>query len=94
VIGERVRDKIAASKRKGIWVGGPVPLGFAATDKKAIVVPAQAKTVRPRTIRVFAAGKPTLKGYYRAQFEAAWRSYCKHDVTPSQPKNIRHLRSV
>ncbi len=27
VIGERVRDKIAASKRKGIWVGGPVPLG-------------------------------------------------------------------
>jgi site-specific DNA recombinase len=28
VIGERVRDKIAASKRKGIWVGGPVPLGY------------------------------------------------------------------
>jgi hypothetical protein len=46
VIGERVRDKIAASKRKGIWVGGPVPLGYAAVDKKAIVLPAQAKTVR------------------------------------------------
>jgi hypothetical protein len=30
LIGERVRDKIAASKRKGIWVGGPVPLGYAA----------------------------------------------------------------
>jgi hypothetical protein len=28
VIGERVRDKIAASKRKGLWVGGPVPLGY------------------------------------------------------------------
>src|SRR6267154_1368974 len=28
VIGERVRDKISASKRKGIWVGGPVPLGY------------------------------------------------------------------
>jgi hypothetical protein len=27
VIGERVRDKIAASKRKGLWVGGPIPLG-------------------------------------------------------------------
>jgi hypothetical protein len=52
--------------------------------------------IRPRTIRIFAAasGKPTVKGYYRAQFEAAWRSYCKADVTPSQPKNIRHLRSV
>jgi site-specific DNA recombinase len=33
LIGERVRDKIAASKRKGIWVGGPVPLGYAAVDK-------------------------------------------------------------
>src|SRR6476659_5343156 len=34
LIGERVRDKIAASKRKGLWVGGPVPLGYAAKDKK------------------------------------------------------------
>src|SRR5260221_10165050 len=33
LIGERVRDKIAASKRKGIWVGGPVPLGYAAVGK-------------------------------------------------------------
>ena len=45
VIGERVRDKIAASKRKGIWVGGPVPLGYAASDKKVLVVPAEAETV-------------------------------------------------
>jgi Resolvase, N terminal domain len=42
LIGERVRDKIAASKRKGIWVGGPVPLGYAAVDKKILVVPAEA----------------------------------------------------
>src|SRR5438477_1462490 len=34
VIGERVRDKIAASKRKGIWVGGSVPLGYASVNKK------------------------------------------------------------
>src|SRR5438876_875493 len=40
LIGERVRDKIAASKRKGLWVGGPVPLGYAAVDKKVVVVPA------------------------------------------------------
>jgi DNA invertase Pin-like site-specific DNA recombinase len=46
VIGERVRDKIAASKRKGIWVGGPVPLGYAAVGKKVVVVPAQAEIVR------------------------------------------------
>ena len=36
LIGERVRDKIAASKRKGLWVGGPVPLGYAAVDKKIV----------------------------------------------------------
>src|SRR5438876_1982867 len=46
VIGERVRDKIAASKRRGIWVGGPVPLGYAAVDKKIIVLPAEAEAIR------------------------------------------------
>jgi site-specific DNA recombinase len=46
LIGERVRDKIAASKRKGLWVGGPVPLGYAAVDKKILVVPAEAAAVR------------------------------------------------
>jgi DNA invertase Pin-like site-specific DNA recombinase len=46
LIGERVRDKIAASKRKGIWVGGPVPLGYAAVDKKILVVAAEATAVR------------------------------------------------
>lgn len=46
VIGERVRDKIAASKRKGIWVGGPVPLDYAARDKVVTIVPDEAARVR------------------------------------------------
>jgi site-specific DNA recombinase len=46
LIGERVRDKIAASKRKGLWVGGPVPLGYAAVDKKIAVVPTEAEAIR------------------------------------------------
>jgi DNA invertase Pin-like site-specific DNA recombinase len=46
VIGERVRDKIAASKRRGIWVGGPVPLGYRVIDKKLVVVPEEAEAVR------------------------------------------------
>jgi site-specific DNA recombinase len=46
LIGERVRDKIAASKRKGLWVGGPVPLGYAAVDKKIVVVPVEVEAVR------------------------------------------------
>ena len=46
VIGERVRDKIAASKRKGIWVGGPVPLGYRSVGKKLEIVPEDAALVR------------------------------------------------
>ena len=46
MIGERVRDKIAASKRKGLWVGGPVPLGYRCLDKKLEIVPEEAETVR------------------------------------------------
>src|SRR6202453_2293890 len=46
VIGERVRDKITASKRKGLWVGGPVPLGYATEGKKLGVVLVEAKIVR------------------------------------------------
>src|SRR6187401_3426644 len=37
VIGERVRDKIAASKRRGIWVGGMAPLGYETRDRKITV---------------------------------------------------------
>jgi Protein of unknown function (DUF3631) len=52
--------------------------------------------IRPRTVRILSqvSSKPTAKGYYRAQFEAAWRSYCTNDVTPSQPRNIRYLQRV
>ena len=46
VIGERVRDKISASKRKGIWVGGPIPLGYQSVDKKLVVIPGEAELVR------------------------------------------------
>jgi site-specific DNA recombinase len=43
---ERVRDKIAASRRKGKWTGGTVPLGYDARDKKLVVNKADAETVR------------------------------------------------
>ena len=45
VIGERVRDKIAASKKRGIWVGGSVPLGYASVSKKVVIVPDDAEKV-------------------------------------------------
>jgi site-specific DNA recombinase len=46
VTGERIRDKFAASKKKGIWMGGPVPLGYDLKDRKLIINPAEADTVR------------------------------------------------
>jgi DNA invertase Pin-like site-specific DNA recombinase len=46
VTGERIRDKIAASKKKGMWLGGPVPLGYEVRERKLVVVPEEAETVR------------------------------------------------
>jgi site-specific DNA recombinase len=46
VIGERIRDKIAASKRKGMWMGGVPPLGYQAQDRKLIIVENEAELVR------------------------------------------------
>ena len=46
VISERVRDKVAASKRKGMWMGGRVPLGYDAVDRKLVVNEQEAETVR------------------------------------------------
>jgi hypothetical protein len=46
VTGERIRDKIAASKRKGMWMGGLVPLGYEVRDRQLAVVDSEAATVR------------------------------------------------
>jgi DNA invertase Pin-like site-specific DNA recombinase len=46
VTGERIRDKIAASKRKGMWMGGFVPLGYDAKDRTLVVNESEAETVR------------------------------------------------
>lgn len=46
VTGERIRDKIAASKQKGLWMGGVVPLGYDVRDRKLVVNPEEAETVR------------------------------------------------
>lgn len=46
VTGERIRDKIAASKKKGMWMGGKVPLGYKKEDKKLIIYEEESKKVR------------------------------------------------
>lgn len=46
VTGERIRDKIAASKARGMWMGGVVPVGYRVEDRKLIVVEDEADRVR------------------------------------------------
>jgi DNA invertase Pin-like site-specific DNA recombinase len=46
VTSERIRDKIAASKRKGLWVGGMVPLGYKVENRKVVVIKSEAEHVR------------------------------------------------
>lgn len=52
VIGERVRDKIAASKRRGLWMGGTVPLGYRNENKRLVVEDGDADLVR-RIFRLY-----------------------------------------
>jgi site-specific DNA recombinase len=46
VTAERIRDKVAASKARGMWMGGPVPLGYRVEQRKLLVEEADAETVR------------------------------------------------
>jgi DNA invertase Pin-like site-specific DNA recombinase len=46
VTAERIRDKIAASKRRGMWMGGVTPLGYEVRNRRLVIVPEEAETVR------------------------------------------------
>ena len=74
VTGERIRDKIAASKKKGMWMGGFVPLGYEAKDRTLEINEAEAETVRAvfrlylehgnvRRVKDAAPGRDPLLGF-------------------------------
>jgi site-specific DNA recombinase len=46
VTAERIRDKFAASKKRGMWMGGPVPIGYRAQNRKLVITPREAELVR------------------------------------------------
>ena len=60
VTGERIRDKIAASRKKGMWMGGTVPLGYDVKDRKLVINEAEAKTVRHIFTRFVDLGSATV----------------------------------
>jgi DNA invertase Pin-like site-specific DNA recombinase len=60
VIGERIRDKVAASRKRGIWMGGYVPLGYDVQDRKLVVNEAEAAQVRRIFERFVERGSATV----------------------------------
>ena len=66
VIGERIRDKFAASRKKGMWMGGFVPLGYDVKDRKLVVNEAEAATVRMIFERFIKIGSATDAGARRS----------------------------
>jgi site-specific DNA recombinase len=70
VIGERIRDKIAASKKKGMWMGGVPPLGYRVQDRKLVIVHSEAEIVRSIFRRYAELGSVRL---LKAELEAQGR---------------------
>ena len=60
VIGERIRDKVAASRKRGIWMGGYVPLGYDVQDRKLLVNDAEAASIRRIFERFVELGSATV----------------------------------
>jgi len=71
VIGERIRDKIAASKKKGMWMGGVPPLGYRVQDRKLVIVDSEAELVRSIFRRYAELGSVRL---LKAELEAQGRN--------------------
>lgn len=79
VTGERIRDKIAASKAKGMWMGGRPPLGYTVVERKLKIVSEEAETVREIYRRYLALGS-----VYDLRDELAARNICaKRHVSAS-----------
>jgi DNA invertase Pin-like site-specific DNA recombinase len=91
VIGERIRDKVAASKARGMWMGGKVPLGYDVRDRKLVVNESEAVRVR-RVFELFAETGAGIETVRRCRAEGitmkSGRPIDKGDVY-----KILHLRT-
>jgi DNA invertase Pin-like site-specific DNA recombinase len=86
VTGERVRDKIAASKKKRVWMGGVVPVGYRAGDRALHIVEEHAEIVRSLFRRYLEAGsvvrlkqqREACEAYIKSQAHEGWRLVRDH----------------
>lgn len=83
VTGERIRDKIAASKAKGMWMGGPLPLGYDVRNRLLVVNEAEAVVVR-RIFADFARDRSTthmVRSYAAEGIRTkTGRTFCKQSI--------------
>ena len=61
ITAERIRDKIAASRKKGMWMGGRVPLGYTVVDRKLVIDPVAAEIVRRMFTRLIFGAASTFR---------------------------------
>ncbi|MEP9387721.1 recombinase family protein [Mesorhizobium sp. KR9-304] len=87
VTAERIRDKIAASRKKGIWMGGTVPLGYKAVEKKLVIDPEAASKVRRIFCRYF-----ELKSVPVLADELNGESGIASDSSPSRQSRLSFTR--
>ena len=78
VIGERIRDKVAASRKRGIWMGGWCPLGYDVKDRKLTINEVEAKLVRSIFSR-FAKGGSAVRLIRELAEQGASNKYRKAD---------------
>ena len=96
VTGERIRDKVAASKKKGMWMGGPVPLGYDLKDRKLVINPPEAETVG-RIFDLYArlrAVRSLKEEMDRRSLRTKVRTGGEGRVTGGQPFRIGHLYTI
>jgi len=85
--GERIRDKIAAAKRKGMWMGGVPPLGYDVDNRLLIINETEAAVVRRIFAEMLTIGSPTQIASNLTEEGVTTRASCK---TPSRQVLSRH----
>jgi site-specific DNA recombinase len=97
VTGERIRDKLAASKKKGMWTGGNIPLGYDIKDRKLVINAAEAETIR--TIFDLYAELGTVRKVKAAVDKLGLRTKARalgasHRVHGGLPFRLGHLYTI
>jgi len=96
VTGERIRDKIAASKKKGMWMGGHVPLGYNVVDRKLVINETEAQTVR--TLFALYLDHGTARAVQATVEQHGLRTKIRHrrdgTITGSKPFSRGHIYEI